>query len=80
MCNETGQIGETKLSLTTEDVVSRILGFTRCCSVHATDRIDLVALSRGWIDGDGNPTEDGHALIRALMSLDGAYGIYQLLN
>jgi hypothetical protein len=80
MSNEDGQTGETKVILTTEEVASRILGFTRCCSAHATDRIDLVALSRGWIDRDGNPTEDGRALIRALMSLDGAYGIYRLVN
>jgi len=69
-----------ELGLSSEEIVSRILGFTVSFSAHATAHIDLVARSRGWLDADGRPTAEGRALIRALTSHDGRYGIYRLLS
>jgi|GEM_PF-6684313 len=62
----------------TEDLVSRILGFTRFCADQASERLEQAAASRGWLDAEGHPTEDGRALIAALTSRDCAYGIYRL--
>ncbi|WP_132461439.1 hypothetical protein [Rhodovulum marinum] len=64
--------------LSNEDIASRILGFTRVCVALAGERLEQAALSRGWLDAEGRPTADGHALILALTSRDSAYGVYRM--
>jgi len=69
---------EAVAPLSSEDIASRILGFTRFCAAQAGERLEQAAQSRGWIDADGRPTADGCALIAALTSRDAAYGVYRL--
>lgn len=74
---DTGAVNPT---LSNDDFVSRILGFTRFCADQASDRLEQAARARGWLDADGGPTEDGRDLVRALMRSDAAYGVYRLVN
>ncbi|MGC9418860.1 MAG: hypothetical protein ACP5EN_07790 [Rhodovulum sp.] len=72
------ETGAVEPAFGTEDLVSRILGFARFCMGHAAERPDDAAHSRGWLDSEGQPTEEGRALIEALTSRDSAYGVYRL--
>ncbi|MBL3554109.1 hypothetical protein [Rhodovulum sulfidophilum] len=66
-------------TLSSDDIVSRILGFTLFCMGFSRAPADQVARGRGWLDEAGQPTADGKALIEALMSRDSAYGVYKIV-
>lgn len=51
--------------MTEENTRDRIVAFAKQCGAESRDAED-VALRRGWLDADGNPTADGEALIEAL--------------
>ncbi|MBL3568814.1 hypothetical protein [Rhodovulum visakhapatnamense] len=70
---------ERRENLSNDDIVSRILGFTLFCMGLSRAPADQVARGRGWLDDLGQPTDDGKALIEALMSRDSAYGVYKLV-
>ncbi|MBK1636898.1 hypothetical protein [Rhodovulum adriaticum] len=63
--------------MSNDDLASRILGFTRFL-VHAADRVDHAALGRGWLDHEGQPTQEGRELIEALLGQDTARSAYRL--
>ncbi|MBN2906158.1 MAG: hypothetical protein JXJ18_05580 [Rhodobacteraceae bacterium] len=65
--------------MSNDDIVSRILGFTRFLT-HAAERLDQAALGRGWLDAHGRPTEDGRALIEALRGQDATRSIYRMVG
>lgn len=69
---------EAEPVMSTEDVVSCILGFTQFCVRAANASLWQSARRRGWLDADGRPTEDGRALIEALTCGDCAYGVYRM--
>jgi len=59
----TGQF--RRYRMTEQETAERIIAFAHHCD-RADQPAETAARSRGWLDGDGWPTEDGRALVRAL--------------
>jgi hypothetical protein len=59
-----------------QDITGRILAFAQHC--RGTDRsAEETARSRGWLDGEGWPTEDGRELIKALDEQDATRSVFR---
>lgn len=60
------------------ELTEQIVAFACQCG-HAGNP-EAAARSRGWIDAQRRPTEDGRALIEALMRRESRYGAYRMVG
>jgi len=58
------------------DVAGRILAFAKHCGNAGTAPEDT-ARDRGWLDGAGAPTQEGHDLLRALDDQDETRSVFR---
>jgi hypothetical protein len=62
----------------TDPIAARIIAFARHCGAAGTDP-DATARRRGWLDGAGRPTDEGHALIEALDEQEATRTVFRTL-
>lgn len=60
------------------DATDRILAFAQQCGRPGRTP-EAVAETRGWIDGQGAPTDEGHALLRALDEQEATRTVFRTL-
>lgn len=65
--------------MTTDDMVSRILGLASFCAAPGKERQEQAARGRGWLDSQGMPTAEGRALIEELANRGSNYGLYRFV-
>ena len=62
--------------MTQQDLTDRILSFAAHCGRQGRSA-RAVAERRGWIDGAGRPTDEGRALIAALLEQSATRTIFR---